>query len=170
MTARRRLALAAGSALSLLLPSLPAAAQTALPVLNPVVVERWRDADTLVTTHGLALRLSGADALERRQTCTDAAGATYRCGEAALRAMVAIVGGRPLACLVNGAHGDRQTAVCLLPGGLDPMAGLVRQGWAVDAPEYAPDYGPLEREAAAQGRGAHAGEFVPPAAWRRGER
>lgn len=123
------------------------------------------DGDTL-RLGDRTLRLSGVDAPERGQVCTDAAGAGFDCGAAAAEALSRLVNGRSVVCRVHGHDRfGRGLGVCQA-GGAELNTGLVASGWAIaygDSPVM------LANEAAARiaGRGLWAGGFVRPEEWRR---
>lgn len=109
----------------------------------------------------LEIRLKGVDAPEMRQNCSRG-GRPYRCGETARRAVETKVGGRPIACRIEGRDRyGRSLARCRVDG-QDLGAWLVREGLAVGYRDYEPE------EASARGRrvGLWAGEFERPSAWR----
>lgn len=120
------------------------------------------DGDTLdVGKH--RIRLTGIDAPERAQYCTDAAQQSVPCGETARQTLADLVGKGPVTCtaLDQDRYG-RLVATCEY-GGADLGAVMVGAGQAVDAGRYAA----LELEAKAARRGIWAGTFEPPAEWRR---
>jgi endonuclease YncB( thermonuclease family) len=123
------------------------------------------DGDT-ISISGTHIRLEGIDAPERDQTCLDAAGKAWPCGQTATRQLRDQVRGRDLSCAprTKDRH-QRVLAVCSLPDGSDLNAWMVRQGWAV-ASGFVKIYGDEEAEAEAQKRGMWAGSFDPPWKWR----
>jgi len=123
------------------------------------------DGDT-VDVDGTRYRLHGIDAPESYQTCR-AWGLTWECGQAATAALEARAAG--LSCEGSGAADryGRTVGVCSA-GGEDLNAWMVANGWALA--EYSTDYVVEEAEAKTAKRGIHRGQFVAPAARRRGER
>jgi endonuclease YncB( thermonuclease family) len=123
------------------------------------------DGDTL-RLGSTRIRLIGLDAPELDQTCTDAEGATWACGEAAHRALAAIVAEGPVSCASQGRDQyGRVLARCEI-GAADAGARVVAQGLAIANG----DYGGEER-AARDGRlGMWAGTFETPRSWRDGVR
>jgi endonuclease YncB( thermonuclease family) len=117
---------------------------------------------------GTRIRLHGIDAPERGQDCRDADGQPYRCGEAAARALAALVAGRTVTC--TPAEVDRYArdiAVCTADGN-DLAEAMVRAGHALDFARHSRGrYAQAEREARAARRGLWAGSFEQPAEWRR---
>jgi endonuclease YncB( thermonuclease family) len=110
---------------------------------------------------GLEVRLAGVDAPELRQTCR-AEGRDYPCGEAARRALDALVGGHVVTCRLDGRDRYGRRLGACERAGADVGAALVRSGHAVAYGRYGP-----EEELARKGkRGLWGGSFEPPAAWR----
>lgn len=133
---------------------------------------RALDGDTV----SIDFRLSGADAFESRQLCRldngcypcgklaqDATARMLRSGEATIRMVGSSSYGRPVAIVsVNGADIGEQ---------------LIAQGWAVPVTRYltrdqdrAARYMAAYEQARTGRRGAHAGTWIEPEKWRRGER
>lgn len=52
------------------------------------------------------IRLYGIDAPEKTQSCTDAKGQTYSCGQASTQALQQKVGSKPLRCEVSSREGS----------------------------------------------------------------
>ena len=128
------------------------------------------DADTLAFDLE-RVRIEGIDAPEAQQTCRDAAGKEYPCGEVATAALRAQIGSDRVTC--TGDSRDRYGRLiggCLFTDGIDLNGWVVRQGHALAYRTYSLAYVDAENAAEAQGLGIWAGEFVPPWAWRRGER
>jgi len=124
------------------------------------------DGDT-IEIHGQRIRLHGIDAPESRQTCEDATGRLYRCGQRAALALSGKIGRSPVNCRQRGVDRyGRIVAVCF-KAGEDLNAWMVRQGWAVAYTRYSTDYVDDQAVAKAQGRGIWQGEFTSPEAWRR---
>lgn len=146
--------------------AVPAAAQTYTGRATVV------DADT-IDIGEVRIRFEGIDAPESGQRCWDAAGAEYRCGQAAALALddwLAL--SRPVTCLeLYRDRYDRAVATCTRADGADLASWLVSAGWALDYPEYSGGaYAELQAAAAAAGLGIWQGLFVPPWDWRRGLR
>jgi endonuclease YncB( thermonuclease family) len=117
------------------------------------------DGDTVVISD-VHIRLEGIDAPETDQTCTDANGKSWPCGQTATRELRGFIGGRG----AEDRYG-RTLAVCKLPDGSDVNAWLVRQGWAL-ATGFVKMYESEQDEAEAAKRGIWAGTFTPPWKWR----
>ena len=119
---------------------------------------------------GREVRLAGIDAPEYRQTCTDAAGAAWPCGQEARTALERIVRGGELTCetAVEDRYG-RALSRCKV-GAEDVATLLARQGWADGAGDRRfeePKASIAEAKAAKRGiwRGAH----QHPAEWRKAQ-
>jgi len=133
---------------------------------------RALDGDTV----SIDFRFSGADAFERKQLCRIASGC-YPCGKLAQDATARMLrSGNATIHLVGSSSYGRPVAVVSV-GGSDLGEQLIAQGWAVPATKYLghdPDraarYMTVYEEARANKRGAHAGEWIDPEKWRRGER
>jgi len=123
------------------------------------------DGDTL-RLGDRTLRLSGIDAPERGQSCTDTGGRIFDCGAAAAAALSRLVNDRSVVCRVHGHERfGRGLGVCQA-GGAELNGGLVMSGWAI---AYGDSPGMLAAEATARlsGRGLWAGGFTRPEDWRR---
>jgi endonuclease YncB( thermonuclease family) len=125
------------------------------------------DGDTIEIA-GERVRLHGIDAPESDQECTDATGATSRCGELATQALRALIDGQTVSCQQSDTDKyGRIVAVCRR-GEVDLNATMVREGWAVAYVEYATDYVAEEAQAKRDRRGIWGGKFIVPAAYRKG--
>jgi endonuclease YncB( thermonuclease family) len=123
-----------------------------------------------ISIAGTNIRLEGIDAPERDQTCLDAAGKSWPCGQVAARQLRDQVRGLDLRCTARAKdRHQRVLAVCSLPDGSNLNAWMVRQGFAM-ASGFLKIYGAEEAEAEAQKRGMWAGRFDPPWKWRRQHR
>jgi len=128
------------------------------------------DGDT-IEIRGERIRLFGVDAPESAQTCRDAAGAAYRCGQRAALALADRIGVQTVNC--NALDRDRfgRTVSECSVGGENMNAWLVRNGWAVAYRRYGGGrYNADERAAKAARAGIWAGAFVMPEAYRRAGR
>ena len=127
------------------------------------------DGDTL-DLHGQRIRLHGIDAPESGQSCQDADGAAYRCGQRAALALADRIGRRPVTCAPRDTDRyGRAIAVCMADGE-DLNAWMVAQGHALAYRRYSSDYVDEEALARRDRRGLWAGAFVAPWDWRRGVR
>lgn len=122
------------------------------------------DGDTL-EIHGTRIRLWGIDAPESDQLCRDADAAHYRCGAKAANALHDFIGGRVVNCVeVDRDRYRRSVAVCSV-GSVDLADWMVRQGLALDWPQYSQRaYAEEQADAQRHERGVWEGSFVPP--WR----
>lgn len=113
-------------------------------------------------------RLMGIDAPEYRQTCLDAAGISWPCGDAARRSMAALLGQPGLLCQA-GSHDQygRALVICAARSMPDIAAAQVSAGMAVSSAFNARrSYPKEEDEARAAKRGIWQGSFMVPKAWR----
>jgi endonuclease YncB( thermonuclease family) len=127
------------------------------------------DGDT-IEIRGTRIRLSGIDAPESRQSCSDGGGASYPCGRRAAFALADKIGASNLACEVedHDRYG-RSVATCRL-GDLDVNGWLVSSGWALAYRQYSTAYVGAEAAARAAKAGIWQGDFTPPWDWRADER
>jgi endonuclease YncB( thermonuclease family) len=126
------------------------------------------DGDSLIIGAS-RIRLFGIDAPEGRQHCSDAAGRSYPCGEAARRALLDTIAGSEVSCTPVGASHDRSVAVCTADG-RDLSEAMVRSGHALELRQHSRGrYAAAEREARDARRGLWAGDFERPAEWRKRE-
>ena len=105
------------------------------------------------------LRLAKLDAPGRGQSCRDAAGARFDCGDAAAAALARQIGGRDVVCRISGRDGFGRGLGTCSAGGIELNAGLVAGGFAsADGASLRP----LEQEARLASRGLWAD---PSPAW-----
>lgn len=109
------------------------------------------------------IRLKGIDAPEMEQTCSRS-GRTYRCGDAARRALVDLVSGGNVQCRAAGRDRYQRVLARCTVKGTDIGAWMVEEGWAVS---YGRDYDLQEARARNRAAGLWAGEFERPQDWRR---
>ena len=127
------------------------------------------DGDTL-EIRGQRIRLFGIDAPESGQSCTDADGKSYRCGQRATQALSDRIGRSPVTCHQHDTDRYRRmVAVCML-GSLDLDAWMVLNGHALAYRKYSTGYVAQETIARHEKRGIWAGDFVAPWDWRRAQR
>jgi endonuclease YncB( thermonuclease family) len=123
------------------------------------------DGDT-IEVHGQRIRLHGIDAPESSQTCLDATGRNWRCGQRAALALQDLIGRRTVTCDKRGVDRYGRTISRCLVGDIDINAWLVAQGLALAYRRYSHDYLAAEDNARAAKRGMWAGTFEPPWEWR----
>lgn len=124
------------------------------------------DADT-IEIHGQRIRLHGIDALQGGQTCLDAAGRNWPCGQRAALALQDLLGRRTVTCDERDIDRYRRIVGRCLVGEVDINEWLVAQGLALAYRRYSRDYVAAEDEAQAAGRGMWVGSFELPWEWRR---
>lgn len=148
-------------------------------VLSVVTWHNGADAETLlgratvidgdtIEVHDQRIRLHGIDAPESVQSCDDAEGQPYRCGQRAALALDELIADRPVTC--EGRDVDRYgrvVAVCSIAG-VDLGEAMVSQGWALAYRRYSTDYEDEEDAARAAGAGIWVGAFVAPWDYRSG--
>ena len=158
------------------------------PPRQPQATQRWRerirkipvkirdsaprivDADTLEMA-GQRVRLQGIDAPESAQTCRQATGHRYRCGDRATEALRTRIGTGAITCTIEGRDRyNRALSTCYTADRTNLNAWLVRQGHALAYRRYSTKYVSQEDQARASRAGIWAGEFVPPWDWRQGKR
>jgi endonuclease YncB( thermonuclease family) len=120
------------------------------------------DGDT-IEIHGTRIRLWGIDAPESTQLCRDADSKPYRCGAKAANDLDAFIARRPVNCTpVSRDQYGRTVATCSV-GGIELGEWLVRNGLALDWPQYSKGrYDPAQTDADHAGRGMWAGSYVEP--------
>ncbi len=128
------------------------------------------DGDTL-RIGAQRIRLSAMDAPELSQICRSDAGKTTLCGRDSRDALGRLIR-QGVRCTVETR--DRygcEVASCTNAAGLDIGREMIRQGWAVPYWRYGgARYFKVYDEALAADVGMHAGTFIEPEQWRRGER
>jgi endonuclease YncB( thermonuclease family) len=160
--AKRSQGLLAGAALVALL-AFGAAAQAQVLEGTPRII----DGDT-VEIGGTHIRFHGSDAPESDQTCNNATGQVYDCGNAATEALRWLVGTQSLRCVGIGLDRyGRTIASCYLPDGQDVERWMVRSGYSIAYRHFSMDYAADEDAAKAEHRGIWAGSFEEPYLWRK---
>ena len=120
------------------------------------------DGDTL-EIHGTRIRLWGIDAPESSQLCRGEDSEQYRCGAQAANDLDAFIAGRAVSCLpISLDRYGRTVAICSVAGA-DLGQWLVRNGLALDWPQYSKTkYAADQRDAERAGRGIWRGSYVEP--------
>jgi len=120
------------------------------------------DGDTL-EIHGTRIRLWGMNAPESSQLCRGEDSLPYRCGAKAANDLDAFIAGRPVSCIpISLDQYGRTVATCSV-GGVHLGEWLVRNGLALDWPQYSKgNFDTIQREAEHAGRGMWAGSYVEP--------
>jgi endonuclease YncB( thermonuclease family) len=120
------------------------------------------DGDTL-EIHGTRVRLWGIDAPESTQLCRGADSLQYRCGAMAANDLDAFIAGRPVSCLpISLDRYGRTVATCSV-GTVDLGDWLVRNGLALDWPQYSKrKYDQAQHDAEHAGRGMWVGSYIEP--------
>lgn len=127
-----------------------------------------RDGDTFLIG-GTEFRLSGIDAPEYHQNCTDAGGRSWPCGKEARAKLAVLLGGTGLTCTPRAKDRfDRSIAVCRNDRFADIGSEMVHAGLAISPGDFgeAP-YADAERDARTTRRGIWQGSFIAPAEWRK---
>src|SRR5438105_7398904 len=118
------------------------------------------DGDTL-EIHGIRIRLWGVDAPESSQLCRGEDSSQYRCGAQAANELDTFIARRPVNCLPLSLDPYGRTVATYSVGGTDLGEWLVRNGLALDWPQYSKGrYGGVQRDAERAGRGIWKGSYV----------
>ncbi len=133
------------------------------------------------------VRMFGVDTPEKKQQCKDAAGACYKCGDAATKFLADMIGYEP----GSNIRSKKEIRCDIVPGQMtfgrmvvscwleEKNLGieLARAGWGIayrrflyQVPELKQALLDAEDEAREAKRGIWQGEFIEPSKWRRGER
>jgi endonuclease YncB( thermonuclease family) len=120
------------------------------------------DGDTL-EIYGKRIRLWGIDAPESGQLCRGDDSLQYRCGAKAANDLDTFIARRPVSCLpISLDRYGRTVATCSV-GDVDLGDWLVRNGLALDWPQYSKrKYDEAQHEAEHAVRGMWAGSYVEP--------
>src|SRR5258705_12321689 len=129
---------------------------------NPTGQATVIDGDTL-EMHGERIRLWGIDAPESSQLCRNNESLQYQCGAKAANELDTFITRRPVDCLpLSLDQYVRTVAVCSI-GGVDLAGWLVRNGRALDWPQFSKGkYDKAQRDADHAGSGIWAGSYVAP--------
>jgi endonuclease YncB( thermonuclease family) len=130
------------------------------------------DGDTV----SIDIRLYGADAFEKRQLCRNTSGC-WQCGKAAQDYASKILKSGNATIRLTGKQSYGRPIGTVTVDGRDLGQIMIAAGLAIPAtsylktdPQRAERYVAAYQEAANRKAGAHAGYFIDPAKWRRGER
>jgi endonuclease YncB( thermonuclease family) len=111
------------------------------------------DGDTL-EIHGTRIRLWGIEAPESSQLCRGGESLPYRCGAKAANELDAFIARRPVNRIPISLDQYRRTVATCSVGDVDLGEWLVRNGLAMDWPQYSKGkYDAIQREAEHAGRG-----------------
>jgi len=103
------------------------------------------------------------DAPESSQLCRGEDSLPYRCGTKAANDLDAFVARRPVSCIPMSLDRYGRTLATCSVGGVDLGEWLVRNGLALDWPQYSKGkFDPIQRKAEHAGRGMWAGSYVAP--------
>jgi endonuclease YncB( thermonuclease family) len=120
------------------------------------------DGDTL-EIHGTRIRLWGIDAPESNQLCRGEDSIQYRCGAKAANDLDTFLAKRPIDCAPVSLDQYRGTVATCSVDGVDLADWLVRNGLALDWPQYSKGkYDEAQRDAEHAGRGIWVGSYVEP--------
>jgi endonuclease YncB( thermonuclease family) len=129
-------------------------------------VARVIDGDTLEIGK-TKIRLFGIDAPEGKQMCT-LEGNPWNCGQDAKKALVDLIGDRPVTCRQHDIDRYRRiVGVCFIENLRDVNEAMVRQGWALAYRQYSRDYVSAEAHAQRERAGIWKSKFENPWDWRR---
>ncbi|MGK6324709.1 thermonuclease family protein [Sphingomonas sp. DT-51] len=122
------------------------------------------------------IRLFGADAFEKRQMCRTTSGC-WPCGKAAQDYASKLLKANPATIRLTGKQSYGRLIGTVDVGGQDLGEAMIAAGLAVPATSYlkgdptrAQRYVAAYETAERRQLGAHAGYYIDPAKWRRGER
>ena len=119
------------------------------------------DGDT-IEIRGQPIRLFGIDAPEEGQTCKDAGGRRYRCGQWAAQVLDYRISGDVVYCDPQDTGRSGHVVAICRAWGEDLSAWMVGLGWALADRNFSTRYVPAENLARARRAGMWAGEFTPP--------
>lgn len=155
--------------------ALAACGGAASQVEDPALIRadgRAIDGDTV----SFDVRIFGADAFEKRQLCRNANGC-WPCGKAAQDYASKLLKSGSSTIRLTGKQSYGRPIGTIEIGGQDLGESMIAAGLAVPAtsylksdPERAQRYLAAYENAEARHAGVHAGYFIDPAKWRRGER
>ena len=109
---------------------------------NAIVV----DGDT-IEINGVKHRLHGIDTPEAGQKCNKAGGGTWRCGDAATKALIALTRGKDVTCDNRGLDDFQRVISVCVADDVNLNDTMVRRGYAWAFREFSDDYVSAETEA-----------------------
>jgi endonuclease YncB( thermonuclease family) len=132
------------------------------------------DGDTIVI-NDIRIRFTGSDAPEsyffgKTQTCLDAEGNEWECGNAATQKLRELIGNQKVRCTDEGQDRYGRTLGICYVGDMDLQAEMVKSGMAVAYLRYSDRYEKEQNYAKKVKAGMWAGEFKQPEVWRRENR
>jgi endonuclease YncB( thermonuclease family) len=128
------------------------------------------DGDT-IEIGSIRIRFFGIDAPESHQTCLDAAGQRYGCGQLSKQHLAQLIGSHPVTCqdLGRARVGDRRWGRCFA-NGVNLQAAMVSSGHAKSFAAHTREYAGLEQEARNKKLGIWQSTYTEPAAVRKCKR
>jgi endonuclease YncB( thermonuclease family) len=121
----------------------------------------------LIRIGATTIRLAGIEVPERQQVCTLPGNRRWRCGDAAVAALVRVAGGRILACELRASDPDGVAAGTCHDKSADVAATLVKGGHVFAQSGFlSATYAREEADAKATKLGLWMGEAERPEAWR----
>ena len=132
------------------------------------------DGDTIVI-NDVRIRFTGSDAPEsyffgKTQTCLNAEGQEWECGNAATVKLKELVNNQEVRCSDEGKDRYGRTLGICYVGEIDLQAEMVKSGMAVAYLKYSRRYEEEQNFAKRIKAGMWSGEFLEPEAWRRANR
>ena len=132
------------------------------------------DGDTIVI-NDIRIRFTGSDAPEsyffgKTQTCLDAEGDEWECGNASTQKLTELIGNQKVRCTDEGQDRYGRTLGICYVGDMDLQAEMVKSGMAVAYLRYSDRYEGEQNYAKKVKAGMWAGEFKQPEVWRRENR
>ena len=132
------------------------------------------DGDSIII-NDIRIRFTGSDAPEsyffgKTQTCLDAEGNDWECGNAATKKLKELINNQTVRCTKEGQDKYGRTLGICFVGELDLQAEMVKSGMAVAYLRYSDRYEKEQNYAKKVKAGMWAGEFKQPEIWRRENR
>jgi endonuclease YncB( thermonuclease family) len=120
-----------------------------------------------IEIHRQRIRLYGIDAPEGCQSCEDASGRPWRCGQRAALALRDLIGRRTVSCQQRDIDRYGRIVAQCRQDEIDIGDWLVDQGLALAYRRYSDEYVSAEEAASSAKRGVWAGSFTATGDWRR---